>query len=132
MSIVYMGAFLKKNLPGTLSKIIVDQHVTFTMMPRSDQLFPAGLVGREVELRIVGLGCDGKNEGYLVELPADLLSYYRNMAPPHITVSVTNSSPKHTGRLQFASIEPFVVAAILGYYTDDGIVVNSGKLRMRA
>ena len=50
--------------------------------------FPENIVGKEVEVIIVGYGSDGLNSGFAVEIPEELNEFYKNKSVAHITVSL--------------------------------------------
>ena len=41
--------------------------------------FPENIVGKEVEVIIVGYGSDGLNSGFAVEIPEELNKFYKNV-----------------------------------------------------
>ena len=50
--------------------------------------FPENIVGKEVEVIIVGYGSDGLNSGFAVEILEELNEFYKNKSVAHITVSL--------------------------------------------
>jgi hypothetical protein len=124
MDIIYMGAFLQEQLDGVLKNKTKDQHITFKFKPEQQDMFSSELVGQEFNFLVSKYACDGKNEGFFVELPNELLPYYKNPSPPHITISTDGGKPVDTGKLTgLVDIErTFTVKARLGYYTNCGIV----------
>lgn len=130
-NVIYSGVFFDKSDPGLkpeksgeyLEKPVKDPHITFAFRPKSDKLFPVELVGKEVDIKVIGVGNDGKNHGYMVELPPDLEKYYKGAPVPHITLSTSNDGkPVDTKNLDFESITPFSIKGKIGYFTNRGIV----------
>jgi hypothetical protein len=87
--------------------------VTFgfrTEIPESVKL------GEETEVKVIGRGCDGRNEGYLVELSQEQLKVYGGAPAPHITVGLCGGKPVDTAKLSFEPIKPFVIKVRWGKF----------------
>lgn len=124
-TIHYVGAFvdneelaekLEKNgvKRNILSRPIRGTHVTFQYRPKE---LDESLLGEVVNVRVVGYGCDGENEGVAVELSCEnekIRELSEKIEVPHITLSVSeNGRPVNTRYLRFTPIErPFVVEGI--------------------
>jgi hypothetical protein len=129
-NIVYDGIFfdfndpsLEKNGGEYLSKVVKDPHVTFAFKPTKDKLIPESLLGQEYSVTVIGLGNDGDNHGYEVELPQDLKRYYFGAPVPHITLSTSDTGKAvNTKDLKFEKINPFTIKGKLGYFTNNGVV----------
>ena len=103
-------------------------HITFKYRPKPEELFD-NLVGSEIQVLIVGYGCDGKNSGFEVLLPDDIKEYYINIAEkesevrktPHITASLApGARAANTSRLQFIPLsEPISITGKFGYYVSE-------------
>ncbi len=100
MNIIYWGLFTEETIKGNLEKEVKDQHITFKFKPNEeDEIL---LLGGEYTVNVVGYASDGENEGVLVEIPEELKRLYKNPAPPHITISVSETGkPVDTGKLNF-------------------------------
>lgn len=107
-----------------LERVYGDLHCTFKFMPKADEIFN-DIVGKPFELLIVGYGNDGKNSGFQVALPDELLRYYKNIdkktkkiVVPHITVSLSeNGKAVDTGKLEFKRLsKPIKITGKFGFY----------------
>lgn len=72
--------------------------------------FPENIVGKEVEVIIVGYGSDGLNSGFAVEIPEELNKFYKNKSVAHITVSLgelngIKGKAVDTGKLGFNKLD---------------------------
>lgn len=76
-----------------------------------------------------GYGNDGKNSGFKVALPNDLISYYINydevnndcLKVPHITASLSkDEEASNTKNLIFNEIKPIVIRSKFGYWIKEG------------
>jgi hypothetical protein len=125
--------FLRDKATSSLAKPVEDLHVTFHFNPKEDEKLPKGLIGKEVTIKVVGEGNDGKNHGFEVELPniiienngdkVNLKSLYKNTATPHITMSLApGGKAVDTKNLEFSKIEPFEVVGKLGYWENGKLV----------
>lgn len=107
-----------------LPRLYKPLHITFKYRPKSEELFD-NLVGSEIQLLIVGYGCDGKNSGFEVLLPDDVEKYYINVVnkkggvrkTPHITASLApGASAVNTSNLQFIPLsKPIPITGKFGY-----------------
>lgn len=111
-----------------LDREIAMPHVTCAYKPTDPRY---DLVGKPVELQIVGYGNDGKNEGFLVDVSdkdADIheMSLYNDQ--PHITISVAQGArPVDTVRLDFEPIEPIILRGVYGYMDGTNQLVTGGQ-----
>lgn len=124
MKVIYQGVFINSEsiykLKTTKSLQIKSQdlHITFEFKP--SVLFDANFIGKEYKIKVVGYGNDGYNEGYKVEIPDSLVSFYKGSSVPHITTSISEgSSAKNTSKINFASIEPFYIYGKVGLFIQD-------------
>ena len=99
----FVGIFFADDIKGTLAN--TDNkgglHVTLSYRPSEDiwaELKP--YIGKEVEVKVVGYGNDGQNEGLLVEF--DGIPYY-GAEKKHITLSIAEGAKAvNTGFLDFS------------------------------
>lgn len=112
----YSGLFLVTGIDSKERyEEIVDQHITFQFGDLDR--FPEDLMHKTYKVKIIGYAEDGKNEGYLVEIPKELKEFYKGAKNPHITVGIANGGkPVDTAKLRFRSVTPFVVFAKLRYF----------------
>ena len=132
--VIYYGVFFDEEeskklyaLDETpLERLSKDLHVTFRYFPFLNERIN-DVVGKEVNLKIIAKGNDGRNSGLLVEIPESYKKYYRHRYKkdgqiiriiPHITLSLSNdSTPKETRNINFTPIdEPVEVKGKFGYY----------------
>lgn len=141
MTVRYMGIFfegedadfIKKMQFNPLEWTNDEIHCTFKYKPKDDELFEE-LVGQEVEVFLVGYGCDGKNSGFEVAFDESYDPYYINyhedkvnedgspiIKPKHITVSLAKgASPTKTKDLNFAKLAyPISVKGRFGYWISE-------------
>ncbi len=100
-------------------------HCTFKYHPEENEIFDE-LVGREIEILLLGYACDGKNSGFLVKIPDEYMKYYINrneenpdkLKPPHITTSLAEGAKaKDTQYLNFQLFDkPYIVKGKFGYW----------------
>lgn len=112
-----------------LDKQIASLHITFEYGPEDMR---TRLFGKEVTVRVVGYGNNGKNEGYLVEISSgdeEVKALADKIALPHITLSrALDASSVDTKDLDFAEIEPFSVTGRFGGYSEEiGPVTGIGR-----
>lgn len=50
-------------------------HCTFKYHPLENEIFDE-LVEKKFEIRLIGYGCNGKNSGFQIKLPNELINYY--------------------------------------------------------
>ena len=93
-----------------------DLHVTMREFPKEEN---KELIGKKYQIKVIGYGTNKQNSGFLIELPHNLLPYYKNLdkdgsiIKPHITTSMSlGASAKNTKNLEFKLLEnPFYVEA---------------------
>lgn len=140
----YMGIFfegkqaelIKSLQPTKLDNTNDELHCTFKYKPTDEELIEE-LVGQEVEVYLIGYGCDGKNSGFLVTFDESYNSYYINyhedktdkngnplLKPKHITVSLADgASATDTKDLNFVKLsEPILVIGKFGYWITEPAV----------
>ncbi len=111
--------------PEHLEKTSDELHCTFKYRPVQDKIFDE-IVGKEVELLVIGYGNDGKNSGFQVQLPEWIMEYYINydedipekLKVPHITISLAKDAiAAKTKDLSFRPlIKPFKIKGKFGYW----------------
>jgi hypothetical protein len=132
---IYTGVFFTASniyakITPALSKKIDNPHVTVRFRPES---VDKRLFGAEVAASVVGYACDGRNEGWRVELHSDnvaLQDMLDRIAVPHITLSVSeDGQPVDTAKLHFHAIKPFAIAGgkFGGFYPNSGVVVKPSQ-----
>lgn len=134
----YQGLFLSEETQEKLvelqkeklTDIVKDMHITFKF--GSIDEYPQELMGKEFPLKVVGYASDGKNSGFQVELPEELMANYKKKNNPHITVSLgevdgVKGKAVDTGTLEFEPIEkPVEIQGQLGYFIyGKGKVMNN-------
>ena len=125
----YQGIFFDEATAKTLQKLqknpltdtVRDMHVTFKF--GDIEMYPEEMMGKEVELQLVGYASDGKNSGFEVSLPNDIeRNFYKGNRPIHVTVSIgelngERGKPVDTAKLDFKPLEnPVTVTGQLGYF----------------
>jgi len=99
-------------------------HCTFVYHPTSKDFYEE-LIGKEYKVKLVGYACNNKNSGFLIEIPEELIKYYKNidrdqnkMKKPHITVSISkDSEPYLTKNLNFIPLKtPVEIIGKFGYW----------------
>ena len=108
-----------------LARLIENLHCTFKYKPLTNEIFD-DLVGKEIEVTVVGYGNDGRNSGFEIELPPEIMEYYINydgndsdkLKVPHITVSLAKGAKAvDTAFLDFKKLaNPFKVTGRFGYF----------------
>ena len=135
--VIYYGVFFddeqSKKLysldDNPLDRISENLHVTFRYYPFPNERIN-DVVGKEIELKVIGKGNDGRNSGLLIEIPEEYKKYYRHRYKkdgeiikiiPHLTLSLSNdSTPKETRDIEFNPIdEPIVIKGKFGYYVSE-------------
>lgn len=111
--------FDPNNCGKLLDNKIEDTHVTFAFNPSEEDRLPKNLRNQKINVTVVGIGNDGNNHGYKVELPEEVKDLlYKNPAVPHITLSLApGAKAKDTKNLDFKAIKPFTVIGSLDYRT---------------
>ena len=70
----FIHSLEKEQLP-----IINDEiHCTFKYHPSENEIFD-NLVGKEIQVLLIGYGYDGKNSGFELQLPSEIMQYYINL-----------------------------------------------------
>jgi hypothetical protein len=114
--ILYTGLFVLNNLPSALEVDIKNKHITFEFRPESDTF--SSIIGKKFEVTCIGYGISEDNEGYQVELAAELLPLFKKDGIPHITLSLSKTgSSKDTKDLTFIPMTPSTITCIAGYCT---------------
>ena len=138
MLLSYEGIFFEgeaEKLIHTLEKVQLPMvndviHCTFKYHPDEDQIFDE-IVGKEMQVLLTGYGFDGKNSGFELQLPEEIMPYYINyndenpqmLNKPHITASLTeDTKASKTKNLHFEPLpEPVALTGRFGYWIkDDG------------
>ena len=103
-----------------LENNIKNMHITFKYGDIEE--YPNEIMGKEYKIKIVGYGSDGKNSGFLVEIPQMLKNYYKSSSLPHVTVSLgevdgVKGKAVDTGKLDFKPLdEKIQIIGKLGYF----------------
>ena len=114
-----------------LNENIINIHVTFNYGRLYK--FPENIVGKEVEVIIVGYGSDGLNSGFAVEMPEELNKFYKNKSVAHITVSLgevngIKGKAVDKGKLQFNKLDKILkIKGRVGYFLS-GVVVFDNSI----
>ncbi len=93
--------------------------------------FPEDIIGKEVEVIIVGYGSDGLNSGFAVEIPKELNKFYKNKSVAHITVSLgevneIKGKAVDTGKLEFNKLDKILkIKGRIGYFASGVVFDNS-------
>ena len=115
--VIYEGIFFDKEAidlihsleKEPLSKPCDEIHCTFKFRPTKEEVFN-DIVGKEIEVTLIGYASDGKNSGFKLQLPEDIQKYYINydekdhtkLKTPHITASLEEGAiPMNTKDLDF-------------------------------
>ena len=113
-----------------------NMHCTFKYEPNDEEIekFSKKLLGKKVNLQVVGYGSDGKNSGFEIALDEEQELVYTNTkiieendvieeeyTIPHITVSMSeNAQAIDTGLLDFKPLdEPFEITGVGGFFVID-------------
>ena len=111
--------------PSPLAEPVSDMHVTFRFGEL--EMYPKELMNKNIELKVVGYGCNGKNSGFEVELPEDIeAKYYKGNRPIHVTVSIgtvngERGKPVDTAKLKFLPLRrPITIKGKFGYFVFGG------------
>lgn len=133
----YEGIFFDPEIEELLHSLEVERlsivndilHCTFKYRPKSKEIFNE-IVGKEVEITVVGYACDGKNSGFSVRLPDEIIEYYINydeenpgqLKIPHITASLApGAKASKTKDLKFKSLgKEIKIKGRFGYWIKDG------------
>lgn len=108
-----------------LSKVNDKIHCTFKYHPAENEIFN-DIIGKNFEVFLVGYGNDGKNSGFEIALPNELIPYYINydeekkdvLKTPHITASLSEKAKaKDTKNLNFKPLaKPIKLVGKFGYW----------------
>ena len=136
-NVKYSGCFIDKNEleiatcgveRSPLAVTIGAPHVTFEYKPKSVN---SKLIGQKIDVVAVGYGVDCENEALLVELtdiPDGLEAQAREIAVPHITLTVSESGePVNSKYLSFVPIEPVPLTATFGVMLETGEVMTEAE-----
>ena len=130
----YQGIFFDSTISVWLSalelnpleEVVTDMHITFNFGELD--MYPDELMQMEVEVQLIGYGCDGKNSGFEVKLPEEIEQrFYKGNKPIHITVSIgtvngEKGKPVDTAKLMFQPLEkPISIKGKFGYFVFGGI-----------
>lgn len=131
-NIKYIGCFFdyetvyqkaRETEENRLYRCIKHPHVTFEYRP---QYVPYELFGSEITVKVVGYGCDGENEAFLVEfegLSGEICELAASIKIPHITLSVSKHGQSvNSYKLEFEPITPFTLTGIFGGMDEEGEV----------
>lgn len=109
----------------TLPVINDEIHCTFKYHPDDCEIFN-DIVGKEVEVLLVGYGFDGENSGFAIQLPKEMMPYYINydevnpeqLKIPHITASLAvGAKASNTKNLHFEPLsKPIPITGKFGYW----------------
>ena len=144
--IIYTGLFIDPDeiyskFPPTLSHKIRDPHVTISYRPGAEKVFLYAL-GSSANIRAVGYGNDGQNEGLLVEVMADDPAIQKTLndrmepepdntgeikpVPIHITLSIAEGAEAvNTRNLDFKKLDtPIDLTGNYKLFRKDGILVS--------
>ena len=80
----FQGIFLDKETEEKLINLqkdglesnIQNMHITFKFGDIEE--YPKELMNKNFKIKIIGYGSDGKNSGFLVEVPQELKKYYKS------------------------------------------------------
>lgn len=112
-----------------MNENIINIHVTFNYGRLYK--FPENIVGKEVEVIIVGYGSDGLNSGFAVEIPEELNKFYKNKSAAYITVSLgevngIKGKAVDTGKLEFNKLDKTLkIKGRIGYFSSGVVFDNS-------
>ncbi len=142
--IIYTGLFIDPDeiysiFPPTLSHKIRDPHVTISYRPGAEKVFLDAL-GSNANIRAVGYGNDGQNEGLLVEVMADDPTIQKSLnermepdntgeikpVPIHVTLSIAEGAEAvNTRNLDFKKLDtPIDLTGNYKLFRKDGILVS--------
>ena len=125
----YQGIFFDEKTSKLLERMqrtpladtVRDMHVTFKYGDL--EKFPSELMNLDVEICLVGYASDGKNSGFIVELPRKMEEkFYKGNRPIHVTVSLgavngEKGKAVDTANLNFKPLKnPVTVTGKLGYF----------------
>lgn len=132
MNVIYYGAF---DMTGAIEEITSDAgyrtklekpvpapHVTFKFNPEKSEM-PWLLIGEKINVKLIAYGCDGENEGFLVEILSDdpeIMKLVKEIEKPHVTLSTSRSGkPFNTRFLDFKELDdPINVEMTIGAFIE--------------
>lgn len=131
--ILYSGIFFDKNTSNIIKKYEIKRlaksneflHCTFKFKPSENEINEFNkILGKNVELALLGYGSNDKNSGFNVKIPGEFEQFYINydldskLTTPHITSSISNDgNPIDTKDLEFVKFtEPIKVTGKFGYF----------------
>lgn len=131
-TVMYQGLFFEDSLckiaPKFLGKQIINPHITFDFQPSDETIFDKDIVGKKVEVTVIGFGCDCNACGWLIRLPDNILPLYHGALHIHVTTSVSDiGKPVDTGNIpneNWVAIEPFKVVGQFGYFKNYKVVTK--------
>ncbi len=119
-----LQAAIKGLRKSALKNDIQAPHITFAYRP---QEVDPSLFGKTIQIKLIGYGNDGENEGLKVRLHSSeprLQLMIEQIAVPHITIAVSDEGrPVNTKRLQFEAIAPIEMEGKYGGYAKWGEVI---------
>jgi len=106
-----------------------DVHCTFKFKPKGNEIFNE-LAGKEIEVILTGYASNGKNSGFKIQLPEDIMKYYINydekrpgkLKVPHITTSLGfGATPMNTKDLDFQPLDKeYKIKGKFGFWVSTG------------
>lgn len=122
-------AALIHSLEAVQLPIVNDEiHCTFKYHPKENEIFD-DLVGKEIEVLLIGYGYDKNNSGFQLQLPSEIMQYYINydednpqkLKVPHITASLSiGAKACQTKDLYFEPLpKPIAIIGRFGYWIKD-------------
>lgn len=104
-----------------LDEPVKDMHVTFKF--GEIEMYPKEVMNKNIEVKLVSYGCDGKNSGFEVVLPKEIEErFYKGNKPIHVTVSIgsingVKGKPVNTANLNFKPLKKTItIKGKLGYF----------------
>lgn len=95
--------------------------VSLDILQNEPEIVDRSLFGKKVEMKVTSYGCNGRNEGFLVELyPEDeaLKEKAEPIPTPVIAMSYYDSKPEKTRMMPFYTVEQFTISGIFGALED--------------
>lgn len=140
---IYYGVFFDKENLGDkandllgdsreeLDTVINNPHITFAFGQEMTDNYKE-LLGKDLEVNIIGYGNDGKNEGFEVSL--NNKEEFKNKVP-HITISIADGAKAvDTGKLEFDKLDTSKDTTLkgkYGWFGSDGKVHFEEQLKER-
>ena len=137
---VYTGIFFDpdtiygKFVPK-LKKKMRTPHVELKYKPTESQLFTS-IIGKEINVKIVGYGINDNNEALLVEINSEepaIIVTTEDIPTPNITLSVSEEGkPRDAIFLHYDILdEPVEVTGKYGLYSNNKVIDTQEKLQNR-